>query len=146
MAESGHCMTDDTSVLIELWKGQSDEARQMENQRAALTSVVILVTAAGLGFLSQHGHLRTSSVGVTLPMFSVGAFDALACTEYAERWAVPSGPSGSPSTQVSRPEGLRSASGRSSDLPPKVRHQVRCDRTADLHVIHPANVLYLRGR
>ncbi|MFI0976271.1 hypothetical protein ACH4SP_04475 [Streptomyces sp. NPDC021093] len=84
-------MADDTDILLELWRGQRDEARQMENQRAALTSVVIVVTAAGFGFLVQHGGLRTSSLGVTLPMFALGLFGAVACAKYGERWAVQSG-------------------------------------------------------
>ncbi|MFC7304245.1 hypothetical protein ACFQVC_08480 [Streptomyces monticola] len=84
-------MADDTDVLLELWKGHRDEARQMENQRATLTHVVILVAAAGLGFLAQDGALGTSSLVVTVPMFVLGAFGAVAGTKYGERWAVHSG-------------------------------------------------------
>lgn len=81
-------MADDTDILLELWKGQREEARQMENQRAALTTVVIAVAAAGFAFLTQEGTLRLSSLGVTLPMFMLGAFGAVACAKYGERWAV----------------------------------------------------------
>ncbi|MEV7240862.1 hypothetical protein AB0N92_06325 [Streptomyces sp. NPDC093248] len=84
-------MADDSEVLIELWKGQRDEARQMEDQRAALTNIVILVTAAALGFLTQRGHLGLSSLGVTLPLCALGTFGAVASIKYGERWAVHSG-------------------------------------------------------
>ncbi|MFJ4785866.1 hypothetical protein [Streptomyces sp. NPDC088794] len=84
-------MADETDVLLDLWKGQRDEARQMENQRATLTNIVIIVTAAALGFLAQQGSLRASSLGVTLPLCLLGSFGALASAKYGERWAVHSG-------------------------------------------------------
>ncbi|MFE4701404.1 hypothetical protein ACFRIC_30515 [Streptomyces sp. NPDC056738] len=83
-------MADETGALLDLWKGQRDEARQMENQRATLTNIVIIVTAAALGFLAQ-GSLTTSSLGVTLPLFVLGSFGAVASAKYGERWAVHSG-------------------------------------------------------
>ncbi|MER5299652.1 MULTISPECIES: hypothetical protein [Streptomyces] len=112
-------MADDTDVLLELWRGQRDEARQMENQRAALTSVVIVVAAAGFGFLAQHGGLRTSSLGVTLPMFVLGAFGAVACAKYGERWAVHSGLADS----LRREVGLRHPGLNLSDLIADNRHE-----------------------
>ncbi|MGW0580453.1 hypothetical protein ACWD25_31865 [Streptomyces sp. NPDC002920] len=80
-------MANDTDVLLELLKMQREEARHTENQRATLTNIVILVTAAGLGFLAQQGSLRMSWLGVTLPMLGLGAFGAVACWKYGERWA-----------------------------------------------------------
>ncbi|MBQ0847218.1 hypothetical protein J8N05_03140 [Streptomyces sp. BH-SS-21] len=84
-------MADENDVLLELWKGQREEARQMENQRAALTNIVIIVTAAALGFLTQHGRLGLPSLGVTLPLSVLGTFGAVASAKYGERWAVHSG-------------------------------------------------------
>ncbi|MFG2350779.1 hypothetical protein [Streptomyces phaeochromogenes] len=84
-------MADESDVLLELWKGQREEARQMENQRATLTNIVIIVTAAALGFLTQQGHLELSSLGITLPLCVLGTFGAAASTKYGERWAVHSG-------------------------------------------------------
>jgi hypothetical protein len=80
-------MADDSDVLLELWRGHREEARQMENQRAALTNIVIIVVAAGFGFLAQQGDLRASSLCVTVPMFILGVFGVLVCTKYGERWA-----------------------------------------------------------
>ncbi|WP_406007630.1 hypothetical protein OG440_16820 [Streptomyces sp. NBC_00637] len=84
-------MADESDVLLELLKGQREEARQMENQRAALTNIVIVVTAATLGFLTQQGGLSASSLGLTLPLCALGTFGALASAKYGERWAVHSG-------------------------------------------------------
>ena len=84
-------MADETEILLALWNGQRDEARQMEDQRAALTNIVIIVTAAALGFLAQQGTLRSSSLGITLPLCLLGGFGAVASAKYGERWAVHSG-------------------------------------------------------
>ncbi|MET8448695.1 hypothetical protein [Streptomyces sp. NPDC005209] len=84
-------MADETDVLLDLWKGQRDEAKQMENQRAALTNILIIVAAAALGFLTQQGHLQASSLGITLPLCVLGSFGAVASAKYGERWAVHSG-------------------------------------------------------
>ncbi|MFJ9740094.1 hypothetical protein [Streptomyces sp. NPDC101166] len=84
-------MADESDVLLELWKGQREEARQMENQRAALTNIVIIVTAAALGFLTQQEGLGASTLGLTLPLCALGAFGAVASAKYGERWAVHSG-------------------------------------------------------
>ncbi|MGW3339325.1 hypothetical protein ACWDCL_17835 [Streptomyces sp. NPDC001009] len=87
-------MADESDVLLELWKGQREEAWQMENQRAALTNIVIIVAAAAFGFLTQQGGLRASSLGVTVPLCALGTFGALASAKYGERWAVHSGLAG----------------------------------------------------
>ncbi|MEU6227300.1 hypothetical protein [Streptomyces sp. NPDC047042] len=84
-------MADESDVLLDLWKGHREEARQMENQRAALTNIVIIVAAAALGFLAQQGNLQESSLGVTLPLCALGVFGATTCAKYGERWAVHSG-------------------------------------------------------
>ncbi|MER5526885.1 hypothetical protein ABT075_20170 [Streptomyces sp. NPDC002677] len=80
-------MADDSDVLIEFWKSQCDQARQVENQRAVLTNIVILVAAAGLGFIAQQG-LRPSVLVVTVPMTLLGLYGALACMKYRERNAL----------------------------------------------------------
>ncbi|MER5889136.1 hypothetical protein ABT160_35375 [Streptomyces sp. NPDC001941] len=84
-------MADETDVLLELWKGQREEARQLEAQRAALTNIVIVMAGAALGFLAQQGGLQLSSLGVTVPMFVLGGFGAVASAKYAERWVVHAG-------------------------------------------------------
>lgn len=80
-------MADSSDVLLELWKDQRDQMRQLENQRATLTNIVILVVAAGLGFTTQRG-LGPSMLAVTLPMTLLGSYGALACMKYRERHAL----------------------------------------------------------
>lgn len=80
-------MADDSDVLIELWNEQRAHTRQIENQRAQLTNIVILVVAAGLGFVAQKG-IGPSVLSVTLPMTLLGVYGSLACMKYRERAAL----------------------------------------------------------
>ncbi|MEV2193448.1 hypothetical protein AB0I02_21030 [Streptomyces phaeochromogenes] len=80
-------MADASDVLIELWKEQREQARQTETQRATLTNIVILVVAAGLGFVAQKG-LDPSALAVTIPIALLGAYGAIACMKFRERSAL----------------------------------------------------------
>lgn len=60
-------MADGIDVLLDLWKEQREADRQTENQRATLTNIIIIVVAAGLGFIARSG-LRPTMLVVTLPM------------------------------------------------------------------------------
>ncbi|GGZ39717.1 hypothetical protein [Streptomyces bluensis] len=78
-------MADGIDVLLELWREQRDADRQTENQRATLT-IIIVVVAAGLGFIARTG-LRPSMLVVTLPMMVLGFYGAFACLKFHERCA-----------------------------------------------------------
>lgn len=79
-------MADEIDALLALWKDHREADRQTENQRATLTNVIMIVVAAGLGFMARTG-LRTSMLVVTLPMLGLGLFGALACLKFHERSA-----------------------------------------------------------
>ncbi|MFJ5803784.1 hypothetical protein [Streptomyces decoyicus] len=79
-------MADEIDALLALWKDHREADRQTENQRATLTNIIIVVVAAGLGFIAQTG-LRTSMLVVTLPMLGLGLYGALACLKFHERSA-----------------------------------------------------------
>ncbi|RZB13382.1 hypothetical protein StrepF001_44475 [Streptomyces sp. F001] len=79
-------MADGTDVLLELWKEQREADRQTENQRATLTNIIIIVVAAGLGFIALSG-LRPTMLVVTLPMMALGLYGAFACLKFHERCA-----------------------------------------------------------
>ncbi|MEU9671098.1 hypothetical protein AB0E25_37185 [Streptomyces bobili] len=79
-------MADGIDALLELWKDHREADRQTENQRATLTNIIIIVVAAGLGFIAQTG-LQTSMLVVTLPMLGFGLYGALACLKFHERSA-----------------------------------------------------------
>lgn len=79
-------MADRIDVLLELWKEQREADRWTENQRATLTNIIIIVVAAGLGFIARIG-LRPSMLVVTLPMMVLGLYGAFACLKFHERCA-----------------------------------------------------------
>lgn len=89
-------MADGTDVLLELWKDHRAADRQVEDQRATLSNIIIVLTGAGLGFIAQKG-LQTSMLAVTLPIFGLGLYGALACLKFHERSAF----------QVGQAKGLR---------------------------------------
>lgn len=78
-------MADSTDVLLALWKDQREQVRQGEIQRAALTNIVIVVVAAGLGFVAQRGRLDPVDFCVSIPMFLLGVYGSLTCWKYRER-------------------------------------------------------------
>lgn len=80
-------MADRVDVLLELWKDERQQAIQAEEQRATLTNIVIVVVAAGLGFVSQKS-LSPSLLMVTLPMTLLGGYGALSCLKYRERFSL----------------------------------------------------------
>ncbi|MEU3787461.1 hypothetical protein [Streptomyces sp900129855] len=79
-------MADGIDVLLDLWKEQREADRQTENQRAMLTNIIIVVVAAGLGFIAKTG-LRPTMLVVTLPMMVLGLYGAFACLKFHERCA-----------------------------------------------------------
>ncbi|WP_367132274.1 MULTISPECIES: hypothetical protein [Streptomyces] len=79
-------MADETDVLLALWKDHREADRQAENQRATLTNIILIVVAAGLGFIARTG-LRRSMLVVTLAMLVLGLYGALACLKFHERSA-----------------------------------------------------------
>ncbi|MEV0282304.1 hypothetical protein AB0I22_38885 [Streptomyces sp. NPDC050610] len=78
-------MTDSTDVLLMLWKDQREQVRQGEIQRAALTNIVIIVAAAGLGFVARRGRPDFDDLCVSVPMLLLGVYGSLTCWKYRER-------------------------------------------------------------
>jgi NhaP-type Na+/H+ or K+/H+ antiporter len=79
-------MADGIDVLLALWKDQREADRQIEGQRATLTNIVIIVVAAGLGFIAKSG-LQTPMLVVTLSMVVLGLYGVVACLKFHERSA-----------------------------------------------------------
>lgn len=78
-------MTDQTDVLLALYAEERTQARHSEEQRATFTNLVLVATAAGLGFIAQRGF-HTSALAVTIPMVVIGVGGAVTNAKYFERW------------------------------------------------------------
>lgn len=79
-------MADKTDVLLALWQEQRESDRQIENQRATLTNIIVVIVSAGLGFLAQKG-LHPPMLAVTVPMLALGVYGAVASLKSHERCA-----------------------------------------------------------
>jgi len=79
-------MADETDVLLSFCEEEWIQARQIENQRAAITNIVLVVASAILGLLSQKG-LVIAMLPATAFLFVLGVYGALTSQKYYERHA-----------------------------------------------------------
>jgi hypothetical protein len=80
-------MADHTDVLLEYWKEQRAHARHTESQRAILTNLILLIAAAGLGFISQQ-RFRETSLVVSMLLILLGVFGVIITWKYYERYNI----------------------------------------------------------
>jgi hypothetical protein len=79
-------MADEVDVLLKMWQEQRDQARQQENQRSTMTNLVLVVAAAGFGFLAKYGIRDAKMLLVTGPLTVLGAYGAISCAKFYERY------------------------------------------------------------
>jgi hypothetical protein len=84
---SGVCeMAQDTDVLWGLYQEHCDQGRHHENQRAAVTNVIIAIAAGVLGIASLDQSLDKTDIPMTLFIVILGLFGALLCAKHYERF------------------------------------------------------------
>ncbi|MFC8916581.1 hypothetical protein ACGF5F_31010 [Streptomyces sp. NPDC047821] len=71
-------------MLLEMYREQHNQARQLETQRATLSNLIVVIASAALGFTAQHG-LEPIMLLVSLPLAGLGTYGVLACLKYHER-------------------------------------------------------------
>jgi hypothetical protein len=81
-------MAESHEVLLQFWREQRDQARQSENQRAAMTNIVLIVAAAAVGFVVREGITDRANLPVTIGLAFLGLYGALASAKYRERQAM----------------------------------------------------------
>lgn len=77
-------MAADSDVLLAYWQEQRTHARHTEDQRATLTNLILIISAATLGFLSQWGW-TLRSLSITVPLIFLGLYGAVASEKLYER-------------------------------------------------------------
>jgi hypothetical protein len=80
-------VADHADILLEYWKEQRTHARHTESQRAALTNLILLIAAAGLGFVAQQGFRETSLI-VSVLLSLLGVFGVVITWKYYERYNI----------------------------------------------------------
>ncbi|TDB83539.1 hypothetical protein E1264_27980 [Actinomadura sp. KC216] len=78
-------MSEVREILLKQLEIEHSQSLHEQHQRATLTNMILVVTAAALGFISQKG-LRSEMLAVTLPLTFLGVFGALATGKFYERF------------------------------------------------------------
>ena len=78
-------MADETDVLIQQWLSRWEQIRHSENQRATITNMVLVLAAAGIGFIAQKGA-GPDLLFVSGALVLLGIFGALSSAKYYERF------------------------------------------------------------
>jgi len=77
-------MADKTDVLLKFVEQQWVEAKQSEDQRVAVTNVILLIVAAVIGFMAQKGLTKSMSFLSSL-LIVLGIYGALTSAKLYER-------------------------------------------------------------
>ena len=78
-------MIERSEVLLEYWKDQRAQARQIESQRVSLSNLSLLLAGAGLGLLAGR-ELSRAWLPLTLTIIAIGIYGALGSVKLAERY------------------------------------------------------------
>jgi hypothetical protein len=78
-------MADDTDVLLKFCEEHWAQARQSENQRATITSLIIVITSIVAGFIAQSG-LGLQMLPLAIALIPFGLFGAVATGKLYERF------------------------------------------------------------
>lgn len=77
-------MADDTDVLLKLYEQEWAQARHIEEQRAAITNLILIISAAVLGLISQKG-LTPELLPLTLLIIALGIYGVVVTQKLYER-------------------------------------------------------------
>jgi hypothetical protein len=78
-------MADAADILLKQLEIENSREFHIENQRSAMTNMILVITAAALGFIAQTGLERRALV-VTIPLIGLGLYGALASGKFYERF------------------------------------------------------------
>ena len=70
--------------MLAYWREHREQLRQSENQRAALTNYMLVITAAISGFIVQQ-HFAPRTLPLSFLIIVVGLYGAVAAAKYHER-------------------------------------------------------------
>jgi hypothetical protein len=74
----------EVDVLLKLYEEQWTQVRHLENQRATVTNLIVVIASAILGFIVQQG-LSVEIIPVSLLLIVLGIYGALTSEKYYER-------------------------------------------------------------
>jgi hypothetical protein len=77
-------MADSTDVLLKLCETRWAEVKQAEDQRSALSNIILLIASAIVGIFTQKG-LDRGSLPLALLLIFLGIYGAISSRKYRER-------------------------------------------------------------
>ena len=78
-------MSEPTEILTAIMNQQLLQAKQSEDQRSGITSIIVLIAAAIQGGLTQT-QLNRNSLHLTIPLIVIGVFGVIATAKLYERF------------------------------------------------------------
>lgn len=78
-------MTSDTEVLFKVCQENWTQSRHIEDQRATVTNLVIIITSVILGFITQKGVVL-EMLPLTILLIVLGLYGAIASQKLYERF------------------------------------------------------------
>jgi hypothetical protein len=85
MGKERNQMTETTEILIRVMEQQLLQAKQSEDQRSNITSIIVLIAAAIQGVLTQTGFTK-NSLPLTITLIVIGIFGVVATAKLYERF------------------------------------------------------------
>lgn len=77
-------MADSTDVLLKLYEQRWAEVKQAEDQRSALSNIILLIASAIVGIFTQKG-LDRNNLPLSLLLIFLGIYGAIVSRKYRER-------------------------------------------------------------
>jgi hypothetical protein len=77
-------MADSTDVLLKLCEQRWAEVKQAEDQRSALSNIILLIASAIVGIFTQQG-LDRNNLPLSLLLIFLGVYGAIGVRKYRER-------------------------------------------------------------
>lgn len=77
-------MAEPSDAVLAYWSEQRQQMRQSEDQRAATTNYVLIITAALAGFIVQQGF-QARTIPLSLLVAAIGIYGAASTAKYHER-------------------------------------------------------------
>ena len=74
----------EVDILLKLYEEQWTQVRHLEDQRATVTNLIVVIASAMLGFIVQQG-LSVEILPVSLLLIVLGVYGALTAEKYHER-------------------------------------------------------------
>lgn len=78
-------MADSTDIFLKILEQSWTQARQSEDQRAFLTNLIVLISAAIYGVLTQTGFAKRA-LPLTIALIVLGLYGAIASEKFYERY------------------------------------------------------------